>query len=121
MILWFTYVKGAWRALTGKFGAGITFKTTLKGAGKLLDSVLGDLWMPGSCFILSAISLGYGIKELVCPPAPLPSSLMLLHTLPGLRSLTHLLFVAVVEENDAAIAFVVMYTLSIHRLARCLI
>lgn len=66
MILWFTYVKGAWRALTGKFGAGITFKTTLKGAGKLLDSVLGDLWMPGSCFILSAISLGYGIKELVC-------------------------------------------------------
>ena len=68
MILWFTYVKGAWRALTGKFGAGITFKTTLKGAGKLLDSVLGDLWMPGTCFILSAISLGYGIKELVSTP-----------------------------------------------------
>ena len=65
MILWFTYVKGAWRALTGKFGAGITFKTTIKGAGKLLDSVLGDLWMPGACFILSAISLGYGIHELV--------------------------------------------------------
>lgn len=67
MILWFTYVKGAWRALTGKFGAGITFKTTIKGAGKLLDSVLGDLWMPGVCFLLSAISLGYGIHELVSP------------------------------------------------------
>ena len=50
---------------------GITFKTTLKGAGRLLDSVLGDLWMPGSCFILSAISLGYGIKELVCIPVAL--------------------------------------------------
>lgn len=65
MILWFTYVKGAWRALTGKFGAGITFKTTIKGAGRLLDSVLGDLWMPGACFVLSLVSLIYGIKELV--------------------------------------------------------
>ncbi len=65
MILWFTYVKGAWRALTGKFGAGITFKTTIKGAGKLLDSVLGDLWMPLLCFILSAVSLGVGIHKLV--------------------------------------------------------
>ena len=83
MILWFTYVKGAWRALTGKFGAGITFKTTLKGAGRLLDSVLGDLWMPGSCFILSAISLGYGIKELVCIPVAsvaYPSLVIMLHT-----------------------------------------
>lgn len=65
MILWFTYVKGAFRALTGKFGAGITFKTTIKGAGKLLDSVLGDLWMPLLCFILSAVSLGVGIHKLV--------------------------------------------------------
>lgn len=65
MILWFTYVKGAVRALTGKFGAGITFKTTIKGAGKLLDSVLGDLWMPLLCFILSAVSLGVGIHKLV--------------------------------------------------------
>lgn len=65
MILWFTYVKGAWRALTGKFGAGITFKTTIKGAGRLLDSVLGDLWMPGACFVLSLVSLIYGIRELV--------------------------------------------------------
>ena len=65
MILWFTYVKGAWRALTGKFGAGITFKTTLKGAGRLLDSVLTDLWMPTLCFILSAVSLGVGIHKLV--------------------------------------------------------
>ncbi|KAL3155246.1 hypothetical protein ABBQ32_013178 [Trebouxia sp. C0010 RCD-2024] len=65
MILWFTYVKGAWRALTGKFGAGITFKTTIKGAGRLLDSVLGDLWMPGACFVLSLVSLIYGIKELI--------------------------------------------------------
>ena len=65
MILWFTYVKGAWRALSGKFGAGITFKTTLKGAGRLLDSVLTDLWMPTLCFILSAVSLGVGIHKLV--------------------------------------------------------
>lgn len=65
MILWFTYVKGAFRALTGKFGAGITFKTTIKGAGKLLDSVIGDLWMPLLCFILSAVSLGVGIHKLV--------------------------------------------------------
>lgn len=67
MILWFTYVKGAWRALTGKFGAGITFKTTLKGAGRLLDSVLTDLWMPTLCFIASAVSLGVGIHKLVRP------------------------------------------------------
>lgn len=74
MILWFTYVKGAWRALTGNFGAGITFKTTLKGAGKLLDSVLTDLWMPTLCFILSAVSLGVGIHKLVSHLVPLATT-----------------------------------------------
>ena len=77
MILWFTYVKGAIRALTGKFGAGITFKTTVKGAGKLLDSVLGDLWMPLLCFILSAISLGVGIHKLVSIVCTLSASVFL--------------------------------------------
>ena len=64
-ILWFTYVKGCFRVLSGMFGSKITFKTTLKGAGKLLNSAIGDLWMPFVCLVLLIVSFGKGLQELV--------------------------------------------------------
>ena len=64
-ILWFTYVKGCFRVLSGMFGSKITFKTTLKGAGKLLNSAIGDLWMPFVCLVLLVVSFGKGLAELV--------------------------------------------------------
>lgn len=39
-ILWWTYVKAFWRALNSVFGQKITFKTTLKGASMLMNSVV---------------------------------------------------------------------------------
>ena len=33
-IMWWTYVKAFWRGVAGATGAKITFKTTLKGAGR---------------------------------------------------------------------------------------
>ena len=47
------------------FGSKITFKTTLKGAGKLLNSAIGDLWMPFVCLVLLIVSFGKGLQELV--------------------------------------------------------
>ena len=46
-------------------GSSLTFKTTLKGAGKLMNTALGDLWMPGACLIVLLITLGFGIAKLV--------------------------------------------------------
>ena len=61
-IMWWTYVKAFWRGVAGATGAKITFKTTLKGAGrcasiwknvdlgKVLPSLLSlDLWKPDFC------------------------------------------------------------------------
>ncbi|KAK9857954.1 hypothetical protein WJX84_008696, partial [Apatococcus fuscideae] len=64
-ILWFTYVKACWRAAMSSCGSSLTFKTTLKGAGKLMNTALGDLWMPGGCLIVLLITLGFGIAKLV--------------------------------------------------------
>ena len=64
-ILWFTYVKGFWRTSLGSWGNAVTFKTTLKGSTKLLDSTFGDLWMPVLCFILLVVSFIKGCTQLV--------------------------------------------------------
>lgn len=45
-ILWFTFVKGCWRAASAACGKTLTFKTTIKGANALMNSAVGDLWMP---------------------------------------------------------------------------
>ena len=45
-ILWFTFVKACWRAVGAACGKTITFKTTIKGANALMNSAIGDLWMP---------------------------------------------------------------------------
>lgn len=34
-IMWWTYVKAFWRGVVSAFGTKITFKTTLKGTGRL--------------------------------------------------------------------------------------
>ena len=45
-IMWWSYLKGAWRAGVAAVGAGgLAFKTTLKGGGTLQNSALRDLWM----------------------------------------------------------------------------
>ena len=36
-IMWWTYVKAFWRGVAGATGAKITFKTTLKGAGRCVQ------------------------------------------------------------------------------------
>ena len=45
-ILWFTFVKACWRAMGAACGKSLTFKTTIKGANALMNSAVGDLWMP---------------------------------------------------------------------------
>ena len=45
-ILWFTFVKACWRAVGAACGKTLTFKTTIKGANALMNSAIGDLWMP---------------------------------------------------------------------------
>ena len=50
-------------------GKNITFKTTLKGMGKLADSAFGDLWMPMTSLLALCISLGFGISKLASGPS----------------------------------------------------
>lgn len=45
-ILWFTFVKACWRAAGAACGKSLTFKTTIKGANALMNSAIGDLWVP---------------------------------------------------------------------------
>ncbi|KAL3150937.1 hypothetical protein ABBQ32_000684 [Trebouxia sp. C0010 RCD-2024] len=64
-ILWFTFVKGCWRAVGSSFGKSITFKTTLKGSNMLMKNGLGDLWMPCVCFLGLLASLGFGLHKVI--------------------------------------------------------
>ena len=58
-ILWWTFVKGFWRAFSGtKLGNTLTFKTTLKGSSKFMNQSIGDLWIPTLCFLGLAASFG---------------------------------------------------------------
>ncbi|DBA65793.1 TPA: hypothetical protein ACH3X2_002830 [Trebouxia sp. C0005] len=64
-LLWWTYIKACWRAITAKlFCSVITFKATAKGPGKLENSAFRDLWLPGLSFILLMISVGVAIWQL---------------------------------------------------------
>lgn len=63
-ILWWTYVKAFWRAINSVFGQKIQFKTTLKGASILMNTIFRDLWMPACCFILLAVSIIFGLVKL---------------------------------------------------------
>ena len=50
-------LQACWRAFTSKICCStITFKATAKGPGKLKDSAVRDLWLPGLCFALLFIS-----------------------------------------------------------------
>lgn len=57
-------MKAFWRAVNSVCGQAIQFKTTLKGASALMNSVFRDLWMPGLCFVLLFISLIMGLIKL---------------------------------------------------------
>lgn len=63
-IMWWTYVKAFWRAVTAAMGfSGMKFKTTLKGATMLAESAVGDLWMPLTVFVTLAVTLGIGLAK----------------------------------------------------------
>jgi cellulose synthase/poly-beta-1,6-N-acetylglucosamine synthase-like glycosyltransferase len=64
-IMWFTYVKAFWRGIVSAFGTTISFKTTLKGSGRLAASNIGDLWMPTLVFVALLASLIEGLIKLV--------------------------------------------------------
>ena len=46
-------------------GGGLTFKTTLKGTAKFVQTLVGDLWVPFVSLLLLAVTLGFGIAKLV--------------------------------------------------------
>ena len=57
-ILWWTFVKAAYRSASSLSGKTLTFKSTLKGKGMLVAKNLGDLWMPTTCLLALLVSLG---------------------------------------------------------------
>ncbi|KAK9826822.1 hypothetical protein WJX81_004238 [Elliptochloris bilobata] len=68
-ILWWTFVKACWRAAGSMMAdRGITFKTTMKGAGRLMNANIGDLWMPTICLLGLFASLGFGLFKVVTGP-----------------------------------------------------
>ena len=48
-IMWWTYVKAFWRGVAGATGAKITFKTTLKGAGRCESAATCPLALRDCC------------------------------------------------------------------------
>jgi endoglucanase len=67
-LLWWTYVKAFWRAINSVCGQKIQFKTTLKGASLLMNTMFRDLWMPAACFTLLAVSVVFGLVKLFSGP-----------------------------------------------------
>jgi cellulose synthase/poly-beta-1,6-N-acetylglucosamine synthase-like glycosyltransferase len=67
-ILWWTFVKACWRALGSTCGKAITFKTTLKGASRFMNSSIGDLWVPASVFLFLCVSFGFGLAKVISGP-----------------------------------------------------
>ena len=57
-ILWWTFVKAAYRSANSMSGKTLTFKSTLKGKGMMAARNLGDLWMPAVCLLALLVSLG---------------------------------------------------------------
>ncbi|KAK9863564.1 hypothetical protein WJX84_010744, partial [Apatococcus fuscideae] len=67
-ILWWTFVKACWRAAGSTCGSTITFKTTLKGTGRLANSNLGDLWIHVVSFCALLASFGFGLWKVCTGP-----------------------------------------------------
>lgn len=67
-ILWWTFVKACWRAAASTCGQTITFKTTLKGTGRLANSNLGDLWIHVISFLALLASFGFGLWKVCTGP-----------------------------------------------------
>ncbi|KAK9785109.1 hypothetical protein WJX73_003901 [Symbiochloris irregularis] len=65
-ILWWTYVKGFWRAFAGtKLGNTLTFKATLKGSARFAGASFGNVAVPGLTLGAMIASLGFGIAQLI--------------------------------------------------------
>ena len=84
-IMWWTYMKAAWRALVSAVGMhGITFKTTLKGASAVVSGAVRDLWLPGVCFVgLFSSAIAGAIKLFTGPTVQSPLAISVLWALYG--------------------------------------
>jgi len=73
-ILWWAYIKAAWRMLWARVFfcfSKVTFKATAKGKGKLASSIVGDVWLHALFFTLLAVSIGVAVWQLVAGAEPL--------------------------------------------------
>ena len=106
-ILWWAYVKAAWRMLLARIFfcfSSVTFKATAKGKGKLAASIVGDVWLHALFFVLLAVSIGVAVAQLVAgatamspllisvlwaASAAVPPALLLLYATVGQGFLMH--------------------------------
>ena len=73
-ILWWAYVKAAWRMLLARVFfcfSSVTFKATAKGKGKLAASIVGDVWLHALFFTLLAVTIGVAAAQLFTGAAAL--------------------------------------------------
>ena len=67
-ILWWAYVKAAWRMLWARVFfccSRVSFKATAKGKGRLQASVIGDIWLHGVFLFILAVTVAVGVWQLV--------------------------------------------------------
>ena len=65
-ILWFAFLKAAWRASFGRMLSGtIMFKVTAKGLQKLNKLPLRDIWMSTLWFLFSLVAFIFGLVHLI--------------------------------------------------------
>lgn len=74
-ILWWAYVKAAWRMLLARVffccAGGVTFKATAKGKGRLAASIVGDVWLHALFVVLLTVTIGVAIAQLIMGAAAL--------------------------------------------------
>ncbi|CAL8466081.1 g5617 [Coccomyxa elongata] len=68
-ILWWTFVKACTRTIYAALGLkAMNFKTTIKGAARIGQIAMGDMWVHVLSFILLVVSLGVGVHKLINGP-----------------------------------------------------
>ena len=71
-ILWWAYVKAAWRMLWARIFfccSRVSFKATAKGSGRLAASIVGDVWLHAVFLFVLAVTVAVGVWQLVAGAA----------------------------------------------------
>jgi endoglucanase len=72
-ILWWAYVKAAWRMLVARIFfccSRVSFKATAKGKGRLAQaSIVGDVWLHAAFLLVLAVTIAVGVWQLVAGAA----------------------------------------------------